>query len=274
MTDALKLKYLLDLLDDDSKEIREEIFKQLSNYGFALENDLRVYKDKLDSQKLNMINPIIEANRKKWLAENWNTWLENETDYEQIEAALNLISKFHYGIFLKPELPRLLDEITEEFKNKIPYGDELDLANFLFQEKGIKGAVDDYYNPFNSNPVYVLKERRGIPITLCLIYILIGNRLGFNIKSCNFPGHFLARVEMDDEILFIDCFNGGKIMYETDVINLAKDSYQSFLKIIYADINSRMIVRRVLKNLIRAYSINNNTDNVSFFQNLFDGTPL
>jgi regulator of sirC expression with transglutaminase-like and TPR domain len=274
MTDNLKLKYLLDLLDDDSKEIREEILKQFSNYGYLLENDLSAYHDKLDSQKLKMLGPIIESNRKKWLDANWNTWLEYETDYEQIEAALNLISKYHYGLFLKPELPQLLDGITEEFKNKIPYGNELDLANFLFQEKEIKGAVDDYYNPFNSNPYYALKERRGIPITLCLIYILIGNRLGFNIKSSNFPGHFLARVEMEDEILFIDCFNGGKILYESDVINLAKDSYQSFLKIIYADINSRIIVRRILKNLIRAYSINNDTANIFFFQKLFDATPL
>lgn len=259
-------------MDDESGEVRSEILNQLAGYGPSLEYDLQEYNGVLDSKKMELLNPIINSNRQTWLAKTWSSWMMLDDPYDQIETALNLISKFHYGIYFNPELPYLLDELTEEFKNRIPYGDELDLSHFLFQEKGIKGARDDYYNPFNSNAIYTLKEKKGLPITLCLIYILIGNRLGLNINACNFPGHFLARIDSAEETLYIDCYNGGKILYESDIQNLAGDSYESLFDIIKSEIDPYIIIRRILTNLINSYSVLNDAGVNALFQELLDRT--
>ena len=263
-----KLTYLIDFIDDDSLEIRKEILKQLSGYGFDLEEDLNKYRGLIDSEKMSLIIPILEENRRMWIKENWNSWFNLETDNEKIETALSLLSKFHYGIYYKPELQQLLDELAEEFKNKIPYGDELDLSFFLFQEKQITGSKEDYYNPFNSNPIYTVKEKKGLPITLCLIYILVGSRLGFSIKGCNYPGHFLAKVEFDNELIFVDCFSSGKVFFENDITNLLKDSELELDKVINEYTTAEKIIHRVINNLINSYSLLNDHTNVDFFKEL------
>lgn len=267
-----KLQYLIELVDDESSEVRTQILKELGKYGTSLEKDILDYANILNPDKMKILQPVIETNRREWLKEHWNVWHDLENDFEKIEIALNLLSKFQYGIHLTYNLSVLLDELTEEFKNRIPYGDELDLATFLFQEKSIAGAKDDYYNPFNSNPIYSIKEKKGLPITLALIYVLIGWRLGFSIKGCNFPGHFLAKVEKDDEIILIDCFNGGKFFYESDIVDLVDLPKENIEQFIRGETSTVTIIRRVLSNLINSYSILNDYENQKFFSKLLQLT--
>lgn len=274
MASESKLHYLIDLIDDQSIEVRNEIINQLSGYGLSLEKDLKSLRTDLDSDKMNILAPILTANRKKWLEENWNNWFLLKSLNEKIEFALDLISRFHYGIYINPRLSEMLDQLSEEFKNKIPYGDELDLAYFLFQEKEIKGAKENYYNPFNSNPVYSIKEKKGLPITLCLIYILVGNRLGFDIRGCNFPGHFLARIILDEEIILIDCFNGGRIIYESDINEVLDYPDDAVINSLHGDVSAEEILTRVLNNLINAYSFITDTDSTNFFSQLVKQIPV
>lgn len=272
MNSETKLHYLIDFLSDNSFEVRDEILKQLNNYGTSLEHDLQNYMHEIDIEKQTMITPILESNRRIWLEENWNCWLLKETENDQIETALNLISRFQYGLSTTLELSEILDKIADEFYNKIPYGDELDLANFLFQENGIKGAKENYYNPFNSNPIFAIKEKKGLPITLALIYILVGNRLGFEILGCNYPGHFLAKIVLEEETIFIDCFNGGKIIYESELTELAVDSVDALVDIMRTDVSVKNIILRVLNNLISAYTFLNDTADTQLFTRLHQQT--
>lgn len=265
---ANKLTYLIDLIDDDSFEVRKEIIKQLSAYGIDLEDDLNRYHGSIDSEKMSLIIPIIEENRRTWIKENWDSWQNLDSDNDKIELALSILSKFHYGINYKPDLTKLLDELAEEFKNKIPYGDEFDLSFFLFKDKHLTGSKDDYNNPFNCNPIYTIKEKKGLPITLSLIYVLVGSRLGFSIKGCNYPGHFLAKVEFDNELIFVDCFNNGKVFFENDIENLLKDTQGELMKMIKEDTTAKAIIHRVINNLVNSYSLLNDQTNVRFFSEL------
>ena len=265
-----KLTYMLNLLDDDSAEVRDEIWKQLANYGLSLEEDLENSKIFVDSDKLNLITPLLENNRKTWIFKNWDRWFYLDSNIEKLETSLNILSKFHYGINFKPDLTNLLDSLAVEFQNKIPYGDEIDLSLFLFQEKQLSGVHDDFNNPFNSNPIYTILEGRGLPITLSLIFILIGDRLGYSIRGCNFPGHFLAKIEIDEEVVFIDCFNHGRIIYENDLLSILQESADDYLQIIKSDTSAEQIIRRVLNNLINSYSVLNDEINRQFFIGLLN----
>ncbi len=223
MSEKEKLQYLIELIDDSTEEVRIEVLKELNNYGTSLEQDLLSYSNILSKERMTLLQPVISSIRQKWLINTWENWNNIKDYYDKIEFVLSIIAKYQYGIHNQYDLTRILDFLTEDFKYKTPYGDELDLAHFLFKENGINGAKEDYYNPWNSNAVYAIKEKKGLPITLSLIFVLIGNRLGYKVYGCNFPGHFLAKVEVEDEFIFIDCYNGGKIIYEDEFYYLYPD---------------------------------------------------
>lgn len=68
------------------------------------------------------------------------------------------------------------------------------LVDYLSRSHGYRGNVENYYSADNSNLGWVLGERRGIPITLAIVYIAVGRALGFDVRGVGFPGHFLVGV--------------------------------------------------------------------------------
>jgi len=272
MLEKEQLPNILNLVDDEAEEVRNHVFKDLTDYGIDLENDLFEFAEIIDRKNLEIIDPIIKNNRRKWLRKNWKRWFNIADEYEKIEAAMSLISKFQLGYFQQVTLSNKLDQISEDFKNRYPYGNELDLSNYLFQVLDLRGNKRDYYSPLNSNLLYTLEEGIGLPITLALIFILIGERLGLTVSGCNFPGHFMAKVNIDDELLLIDCFNGGRIIFESELKTLNNDSYESILKIVNSEINSETIIKRVLKNLINSYKEKNDAPNLHLISALLTST--
>ncbi len=70
------------------------------------------------------------------------------------------------------------------------------LNRFFFQELGFAGNVNDYYDPHNSYLHRVLSTRRGIPITLAVLYIELATQIGLSARGVSFPGHFLVKLRM------------------------------------------------------------------------------
>ncbi|MBA2678305.1 MAG: hypothetical protein H0U76_07930, partial [Ktedonobacteraceae bacterium] len=90
------------------------------------------------------------------------------------------------------------------------------LNKVLFDEQGFHGDHDDYYNPDNSFLNKVLERRTGIPITLSLLYIEVGRRVGIQIDGIGFPYHFMVRHRWDQSVIYIDPFGGGTLLTEKD----------------------------------------------------------
>lgn len=267
-----QLPHILNLIDDETLEVRETVLRELTGYGSSLEIDLLEFNDVLDSGAVKLIEPILQQNRRKWLADYWITWQTIPDDLEQLETALILLAKFQYGSHFKGDLKFTLDKMAQYFQNVYPYGNEIDLSVHLFQELRITGDKKNYFNPLNSNIFYAIEEKQGLPITLCVLYILIGNRCGFRIDGCNFPGHFLAKIFFDDEVQFIDCFNGGKIIYETELREIYKDSHIALVRIIKSSVSVKLIIKRIISNLIHAYKDEGNNNNSLFFAELLEST--
>ena len=83
------------------------------------------------------------------------------------------------------------------------------LNEFLFDDLGFRGNAGDYYDPRNSYLNEVLDRRTGIPITLSVLYMEIGRRIGLPFEGVSFPGHFLVRMPMRGGTLVLDPFQGG-----------------------------------------------------------------
>jgi regulator of sirC expression with transglutaminase-like and TPR domain len=91
------------------------------------------------------------------------------------------------------------------------------LNEFLFDDLGFSGNTDDYYDPRNSYLNEVLDRRTGIPITLSVLYMEIGRRLGLALEGVSFPGHFLVRLRVRGGTLVLDPFAGGAPQSESDL---------------------------------------------------------
>ena len=88
------------------------------------------------------------------------------------------------------------------------------LNQYFFQELGFGGNVNDYYDRANSSLQAVLRTRRGIPLTLALVYIEIATQLGLQAQGVSFPGHFLVKLRMPMGEVVIDPFTGRSVSRE------------------------------------------------------------
>lgn len=86
------------------------------------------------------------------------------------------------------------------------------LREYLFVEQGFGGNREDYYDPRNSFLNDVLDRRRGIPISLCLVLMEVGKRLGLALEGIGLPGHFIAGARLGDSQILLDPFNAGALL--------------------------------------------------------------
>jgi len=91
------------------------------------------------------------------------------------------------------------------------------LNEFLFADLGFNGNARDYYDPRNSYLNEVIDRRRGIPITLSVLYIEIGRRIGLPLDGVSFPGHFMVRLPLRGGALVLDPFSGGTPQSEDEL---------------------------------------------------------
>ena len=143
----------------------------------------------------------------------------DDASVDLAQAAL-LIAKVEYpDLDIDHELG-LLDSLAAGAGHRL--GDNRDtiftintLSEYLFDEVGLQGNTDDYYDPRNSYLNQVLKRQLGIPITLSLVYLEVGKRLGIPLVGIGMPGHFLLR-HRDETELFVDPFNRGILLSEEE----------------------------------------------------------
>ena len=129
------------------------------------------------------------------------------------EAAL-LIAKSAYPDLDVGRYLARIEELARDLRARVPEDStEAELISalnrFLFEEQGFGPNVDDYYDPRNSYLNEVLDRRVGIPITLSILYIEVGRRVGLPLQGVSFPGHFLVKCKLAEGMVILDPYCGG-----------------------------------------------------------------
>ncbi|HZW21436.1 SirB1 family protein [Noviherbaspirillum sp.] len=88
------------------------------------------------------------------------------------------------------------------------------LNHFFYRELGFAGNVNDYYDPDNSYLHRVITTRRGIPISLAVLYMELAQQIGLDVKGISFPGHFLMKLSIQSGDIVLDPFNGVSLSRE------------------------------------------------------------
>ena len=115
-----------------------------------------------------------------------------------VEATLAELDAMAYDV-----RPRLLGPLAARVAG---------LGRYLFHELGFHGNTSDYYDPRNSYFNQVLDRRTGLPITLSLVAMSVGERAGLEVQGVGLPGHFIAKAVRDDEEVLFDPFHAGRLL--------------------------------------------------------------
>ena len=158
-----------------------------------------------------------------------------------------------------------LDKLAIQLKRRLPSDvgqiPKLRLLNqFFYQELGFAGNVNDYYDPNNSYLHKVLLSRRGIPISLAVIYMELAQQVGLNVRGISFPGHFLMKLSVKNGDIILDPFNGASLSREELEERLEpyflqpQDSASLPMASLLEDAQPRVILVRILRNLKALYA--------------------
>lgn len=134
---------------------------------------------------------------------------------------------------------------------------------YLFDDLGFSGAVEDYYDPVNSFLNEVVRRRAGLPITLSVVGIEIGRRLGVRLSGVGMPGHFLLRHEGAEPPVFVDPFAGGRLLDREGCearFHLVNGRNTPFVDAYLDPVGPRAVLGRILANLKSIYASRGNLE--------------
>lgn len=170
-------------------------------------------------------------------------------------AALYLSALDHPGIDLAPYLQHL-DQMEADARERIPAlrrgMSEAEaiariLSDTIGSRHGYAGDHDTFDDPQNADLIRVIDRRRGLPVSLGIIYLEIARRLGVKAQGMNTPGHFLMRVGKDEQARILDPFNGGLVLAADDLRPLGPA--QGITAPDYGPVENREVLLRLLNNI-------------------------
>lgn len=261
MVDRSQLPFLLKLIDDPSATTQTALAKALAEFGPELPRLFRDLDPPPTRDRRDAVRRLLTPIWRDTLVSNWLDYRTGETDRDRLEIGMCKISDFLTGLIFPDEpVGILLDKLADECDARTPSPTARQLARFLFETCGLRGATDDYHSPEHSALAFAIHEKRGLPITLVAIFMLVGKRLGLDIRGCNFPGMFLA-IAYEDEPILVDCFNGGQFLDAETFDRQMERMPVSYSDILKLETDAEGMLRRVVRNLVNAYQQADQPDN-------------
>jgi len=170
-------------------------------------------------------------------------------------AALYLAALDHPAIDINPYLQHF-DQIEADARERIPAlrrgMSETEaiariLSDTIANRHGYAGDNETFDDPQNADLIRVIDRRRGLPVSLGIIYLEIARRLGVRAQGMNTPGHFLMRVGEGEQARILDPFNGGLVLAADDLRPLGPA--QGVATPEYGPAEDREVLLRLLNNI-------------------------
>lgn len=193
------------------------------------------------------------------LARQWELLARQPDDQVDLEAGAFLIARYRYPEEDFEPYRRWLDETaaaaTADLAPDMGAYRAIGVLNMhLFELAGLRGDDVRYYDPDNSCINRVIDRKRGNPITLSVVYLLVGRRMGLPLHGVGLPGHFIVKYEDDEAETWIDPFHQGRLLSRDDCIRHVRGMGYPFRAHFLKPISTRAILMRMLGNLHRIYS--------------------
>lgn len=144
------------------------------------------------------------------------------------------------------------------------------LNRVLFHEYGFRGDIENYYNPANSFLPEVIRRRKGLPITLAMVYLLVAERCGIQLEPVGIPGKFMVGCFLDDEPFYIDVFERGAFREREDIHFLLRSHNIDYEDAFFMPTPVGEVLCRCCRNLVAAYERSGEVAKRDLFRSFVD----
>jgi len=258
MTDS-ELRALIKLLDDD--QIYGAVEQRLLEYGTQAIPYLDEVVRQEDGDRLERALNIRKEIRRTSLEREWVEMLNHARGQDlDLEAGAWFIARIGHPDLNVRHYQKKLDFIAGKVRGKFrPTDTGYDrlkrLIRVLALAEKYNGNSDHYYQPENSYLHSVIDRKVGLPITLSVLYILVGRRAGIPLEGLGVPGHFLLKFPgREPGQVYIDPFHRGRLMDLGDVERFCRRTGVGFDLSFLRPVTAADIIERMLRNLALAYT--------------------
>lgn len=254
-----ELKALVSLIGDEDEEVYRHVYGKLTELGGTIIPLLEKHWEKSSMEPLaqQRIEDLIHELQFQQLKENFNHWKEDEQ--HDLLKGLWLIATYQYPDL---ELSTLTKEIEQiYYQAYVALGQEemhpLDqvrvLNHVLFDRMGFSANTKNFHSPANSMINQVLEMKKGNPISLCCIYLLVAQKLKIPIYGVNLPNLFVLTYKNYETQFYINAFNKGIIFMRKDIDSYVENMGLEKEDTYYEPCTHLDIVSRILRNLMVSF---------------------
>ncbi|MFM9839931.1 MAG: transglutaminase-like domain-containing protein [Cyclobacteriaceae bacterium] len=252
-----ELKALVSLLDDDDKQISLHVEEKILSIGKEaipfLEHE---WESNLNPSVQGRIEELIHTLQYELLKERLKDWY-NSKDHDLL-TGMWILATYQYPEIelekLKYELEQIYYDTWLEFRPDLYPFDQVKVINsVLFNKLKFGANTKNFHSPGNSMINIVLESRKGNPITLCVIYMLVAQKLKLPVSGVNLPNLFILTYKDDNHQFYINAFNRGLIFSKQDIENYINELHLVPQTSFYEPCNNLDIIRRALRNLVMSF---------------------
>lgn len=257
MTDAA-IKAMIHLLDDSDEEVVSMVEQQIRTLGPSI---IPVLETEWENESLNpflqeKIENLIHDFQWKSVQTRLQFW--KEAGGLDLLEGMWIISTYRYPDYsfdeLKLEMDQLYYEVWPQMREDLHPMDQVKVLNsVLFDQLKFGPNSKNFHAVNNSFINQVLSTKKGNPISLCILYLWIAQKMGMPIYGVNLPNLFVLTYQQKGLQFYINVFNKGLIFNKTDIDNYIAQLNLTSNEMYYAPCSNIEIIRRVLRNLVMAY---------------------
>ncbi len=261
-----EIRALISLLDDDDHEIQSHVSAKIRSMGGYVIPFLET-----EWEKSGLSNPIFQKRIEELIhnlqfesvKERLSNWVEGGS-IDLLEG-MWIIASYQYPDLslekLKTEIEQIFYEVWIEFKPDMHPTDQIKVLNSVIFDKLRFGPnTKNFHSAANSMLNIVLETRKGNPISLCTIYMLIAQKLGLPIYGVNLPNLFVLTYKSEVVQFYINVFNRGLVFYKADIDNYIGQLNLKTSEIFYNPCTNIDIIKRVLRNLALSFEKTSDTE--------------
>lgn len=252
-----ELKALVSLLDDEDKQISAHVQEKILSLGTeAIPFLEKEWESNLNPSVQSRIEELIHTLQYELVRERLKKWY-TESDQDLL-TGMWIIATYQYPDIelekLRQELDQIYYETWLEFRPDLYAFDQVKVINSVIFNKLKFGAnTKNFHSPGNSMINVVLETHKGNPIILCVIYMLVAQKLKLPVYGVNLPNLFILTYKDDNHQFYINAFNRGLIFSKQDIENYIHELHMVPQQSFFEPCNSLEIVRRALRNLVMSF---------------------
>jgi regulator of sirC expression with transglutaminase-like and TPR domain len=253
-----EIKALISLLDDEDYEVLNHVETKIRSMGDTV---IPYLEDRWEESSLSplmqkKLEDLIHDLQYNAFFDRLLNWRKNGS--EDLLEGMWAIATYQYPELsiekLRQDVEQIYYEVWLEIRDGMHPMDQIKTLNSVIFGKLKFGAnTKHFHSASNSMLNIVIELKKGNPISLCVIYLLVAQKLNLPIWGVNLPNLFILTYKSGNMQFYINVFNRGLVFSRVDIDNYIAQYNFPQNEIFYQPCNNLDIIRRVLRNLTLAF---------------------